>query len=653
MESTSITENSSAVHETTGLISINAVTIKSIDRGNKNNTFDLRRIITVLPYWTAAIGISLVLVIVRVSVHQGMLSNGLFPFNTIVNQGTSGGLKKASKPYNFELNGGYQAALKAGATKKAPINKFIHETVTVKFPPGVFDIKKANDVPYMMQLSDRCYTALAKDSSDPRHVLACKTYFDSASRGPRMALGTLELGTDILTMLKKGEYKKTDIHKIFVPEALAVMIDKHCFQFTFDANDGESRKYQYDSSSSYASSITEDGSIDIKASAGYGPITLNAGYSNEKSTFTGHKENYSFTFGTKSVRKSLGVLENLCLTEEYFFIIKDNGLIEQHVIDNWNDITKERNPNTNYINGAEKETVDGGFLMPQSYSYDLYAKYDIRMSSMGTSQVDRNNNKEAISAGFDLSFGAGSAGGSVEVEVEKAVKEKSSSSKKTVTVHVSIIGSNIATKDCFKNTHESCESIFNREIVLLRNDINQWVGGPVNHKTFVSIKDLSKWYNAPSPRRDGVDGQGIPYDFNARAEKYISGCDQYYSGSCTDPNDYDLDSTESSSVCCPPYKMLGTRPPTISPTHPPPTPPPTAPRTAKECQIYCYNCFTMSNQEDYIEKECEAGCYGNRLPGCSYQGNQDVCTRAWFAGYNFKHIWTYNSDTSQPICKKK
>jgi len=623
MESTNIAGNCSSVHEATGLISGDAVTIKSINRGNKNNPFDLRRIVTALPYLTAAIGIGLVLVLVRVSVHQGMLSNGLFPLNNIVNQGTSGGLK---------------------ASVNQPSDE--NDVIQLTFPPDVFDISKADNEQYISELTGRCNTAIDKDSSNPRHVLACKIYFDSNSVVPTMALGTLKLGTDILTMMKEGKYDSGDINQIFVPKALAVMINEGCFQFAFDANSIENKSYQYDSSSSYASTITDGGSIDIKASVGYGPVTLSAGYSNEKSSFTDHQENYSFTFGTKSVRKSLGVLENVCLNKDRFNIFKDNDLIQQHVVDNWNDITNNSwSSNSNSINGAEKETFDGGLLMPNSYSYGLYAKYDIRMSSMGTSQENRNSNKEAISAGLNVGFGAASASGSVRSIVSNAVKEKSTSSTSTVDVHVRIVGSNDATQDCFLYSDDrSCGALFDSEIDSLRNDIDLLVGGPVNHKTFVSIEDLSKWYNEASSGTGGVDEQGFPDDFYTCAEKYISGCDEYYGGSCTKSDDYDsdLDFTEISFVCCPPYKMLGTRSPTLAPH---PTPSPTPERSAHDCQLYCFNCFHESGQPHYRYQECIAGC--NDDTSCMQSG-------AWNAGNDYKHIWAFNPNPNDNrICQCK
>jgi hypothetical protein len=411
-----------------------------------------------------------------------------------------------------------------------PISTLSQKTV-VKFPEGVFDISKADDITYVRGVQQRCNQAV-QNSKNPAEILSCIIYFDNSYTTVPMSLGPLKDGVDLMNSVSDQGYDSSDVNKIFTDNAMAVMIDQGCF--IFDVGESGSPKtsdVRYNSTDTYESSFYKENSVAFNIKAGFFGVNLHGGFNRGSKKWDNSNSIKKYWYGKKSFYSNIGLLQNTCLSQSKIDIIVENNLIKAEVIEQWKEVRGsifDPAPTSlkNYGNIDQskftkefKSIADGGFMIPDTYQYGVSVDYTIVIIDKdASSQVgDITNNS------FDIGLGFGNEQFSIDftLSVKKAVEAtlNQTSSSFSVDVESYVKGSDNVMTTCL-NTKDKCLNDIATEYNAIKGDINK-LGKPINHVGFVSLDDFVSWYFKYN--NDPLEtGKGFPANFEAAANTYLT-----------------------------------------------------------------------------------------------------------------------------------
>jgi len=366
--------------------------------------------------------------------------------------------------------------------------------VTAEFPSDVFDEDQMHDTAYMQLLSNRCNDKLDKNKFS--QVLACKIYFSqaqtSADGHAPLVFGTFKLDTNLFNPKKtdSGETKTEDFTPIFEGDIMAVLIKNHCLSWDPTTDDESAVKTQFHDSESYSNMLSNTKSFSIDVTAGYGPVTANAGYSKSSEKETKNTSFDAYAFGKKEYKTKVGTLTNTCFgNSDTFDSIKH--MVKQTVLDQWDAIRKAPDKNALLKLKEFKSVAMNGLMLPSMYNYDISVSYTITSQYTKKSSSSGKMISSAITAGIEVNTGEAKVG--VQSAVKKAMNSKVTSGDVEFTVKTALqaIGSSDVDTGCFNRG--TCSSLVQTALRKTRNDLGK-LGQATGFGALKSLDDIVKMY---------------------------------------------------------------------------------------------------------------------------------------------------------------
>jgi len=403
--------------------------------------------------------------------------------------------------------------------------------IVPKFPPGVFDPAKKDqkdELEHIMGIQSRCGEAEGTKITRAE-MLACHMYFTPASGISSVttmtyALGPITLETNLLDATLKGEYRANTVNGLFSFNAMAEMIDRGCFIFNTEYIGSTSTTTSYVDSETYSNEVEKENGIDETAKVGYGPVGVNAGYSQQNKNSEGQFSNSKIAFGSASWEASIGTMTNQCLQNRYLFsLIKD--LVDPYVVKQWKSIIK---------NGAASSDFDavamGGVFIPTGYHYGARAGYDITATYEALSSTAASDASKTISAGISGGFGAGTA--SIQSKVNSAISQSSAKSSINFRHDTETRFVNVA-----KNVSFTLEAV-NEAAREQRKDVNQ-LGLPTKVSAYTDLATIVNMYFDNDAAlgdsfEDGLRNKFAYFTCNSGSYQYFNGFgNEIGGGSCS------------------------------------------------------------------------------------------------------------------------
>jgi len=401
--------------------------------------------------------------------------------------------------------------------------------VVAKFPPGVFDPAKKDSLEEIIGIQSRCGEADGTKIT-PEEILACVIYFtpvtginQGTSEMP-YALGTITLDTNLLDATFKGTYRANTVNGLFSPNAMAMMIERECFELNTQFKGAMRSSESYVSSTSYESSVSKSSGSDTTAKVGYGPFGVSAGYSQQNKISQGQSSDRKTAYGSGTWEASIGTVTNRCLQNpEFFPLIKD--LFDPNVVQQWKSIIE---------NGAASPDFDavanGGIFIPTSYFYGVSAKFVITSSYDATSSSAASDASHAIKAGISAGSGAGSA--SINTKVSSSIDKSNSSSGINMSHHTAI--------DFVGDVKEFSFTAVDAAVKEMEKDINK-LGVPTRVQAYIDLATIVNTYFGNDAAlgdsfETGLKNQFAYFKCNSGSYQYFDGFGKEIdsgSGSCS------------------------------------------------------------------------------------------------------------------------
>lgn len=359
-------------------------------------------------------------------------------------------------------------------------------------------------------IEEGCKNLISTDSSDPSEVFACRLWFPPGKSMQPIAMGPLKMSTNIITSYEVEGYKRSDVTQIFKPYALAAMIKKGCIYFDTGQQVYSSMEIQFSDESSFEDSVKSGSSISVEVEVGYGPIAVNAGYSQSNEASTANNENRKTAYGEKRYFKNIGFLDNLCFSDDRVKTIR--SLVKEEWVEKWSFIRNFQGTAQELMKTQQfVDVAKAGLVIPKTYVYGAAISYKIMSSYVYTSSESEEKMERAISAGISGSAGAGSASVSTNVKNTMESNTKNTNLNAKTTVELNVYGKNIDSS-CMKD--DDCNQEMNEKVDDVVNDFNQ-IGYPYKADETINLVDFVKnFYHDGKP--------GFPDVFKEAMEMYYT-----------------------------------------------------------------------------------------------------------------------------------
>jgi len=406
------------------------------------------------------------------------------------------------------------------------------DIIEARFPTGVFDKARARDSEYMSNLRRRCVDST---KSIPGEILGCKIYFILSEVLHLFALGPIKVGVDLLNAKEELGYPQgqgQDTYtNIFVPEAMAVMIDEKCFSYRTE-NLQFTQKSSYATTSELKSAYKNSKSMKIDVEGSYGPVSANAAFEIGQSQSGSTSSSKQYAYAEKKFFAGVGLLTNRCFSSSRSGFVPSmetivtNGLVKKEFERAWRTVRSVdfggSSPIDYYRDSDFRLIAEAGFLLPSTYRYGVEVNYSMKTSYEKTSSESTTVMSAAMKAGVDYSIPfSSSVKVNVEAEVQKVVDSKLKTSAERLTVSASSIGSNGAISTACLNDN-SCEAKTKFSANLIGQDI-ALLQTPLFASSFISMDTFVNYYfEAKGEGSLFNERLGFPRGFERFVNEYYS-----------------------------------------------------------------------------------------------------------------------------------
>jgi len=432
---------------------------------------------------------------------SGILMMTAYATNHLISNVHAGNNPEKNEPFNSHMHSlDHHTTLSEG---KEPLSDNVMNgmildlgasTITAVFPPDVFDEAQMHDTAYMQLLNNRCTDKLNK--SKISQVLACSIYFSQAAASARgsvpLVFGTFKLDTNLLNpkMSTSGAVDTEAFTPIFEGDIMAVLINNHCL--VWDPTDAAqtTTTTQFHDSESYSKMLSKENSFSLDVSAGYGPVTANAGYSKVSEKKTKNTSFNAYAFGKKEYSAKIGTLTNTCFgNSDTFDSIKH--MIKPTVVDQWNAIRKTTDKNALLKLKEFKSVAMNGLILPSMYNYGISVSYTMTSKYTQISSSSSKTISTAIKAGIEVN--TGEASGGVQSAVKKAMNDAVTANDVVFTVDTTLqaIGSDDVNTGCVENN--TCPLDIQNGVKKIRRDLTH-LGQATGFGALKSLNDIVKMY---------------------------------------------------------------------------------------------------------------------------------------------------------------
>jgi len=291
--------------------------------------------------------------------------------------------------------------------------------IIVAFHKSVYDPSKAETMQsddldkYLDSISSNC-----NDFEDTDWTLsekmACSIYQPPGSPLNLIQIGIIKPSYALsnLDPLPKEGVSKSELTGIFKKHAFAHLIANSCFRWTEAEAGGDRKIIQYKNSAEFSKKMASNFNLNVDAKAGYGPVTVSAGYKHENTNNVNSVSQKKTAVGMKSYFAQIGILTNDCFDPMRIDKIKD--YISDDKKELWKALLKTETFKLDA--GNVPQMISEGFYIPNVWSYGVGATLKVTTTFTSNSESIDTKVSDAISASLDVEGGTGSAGASASTK---------------------------------------------------------------------------------------------------------------------------------------------------------------------------------------------------------------------------------------------
>jgi len=274
--------------------------------------------------------------------------------------------------------------------------------VVAYFPKGVWDGQDCS-LATLRFLPEKCNAALTEDSTLGER-LACNLVSQPGS------IGMVPFGmypTDLTLDTELRDITSEKMTPIFTDCALAQMINDGCWSFRSEVSAGTYSTAKYSTASEYATSISQSYGVEVSVSAGYGPVSVRSGVSTKNNKASASSSSRVTATSNRMWRNVVGTLGmSTCVRSPSLL-----SYLKADYLSRWNQIRSVTTKEKLLEDPLFISMMNEGFYVPTSFEfavqYSAVAQSTYEVSSSSSSN-DMNN---ALSAGIEVSIGAGPSAG--------------------------------------------------------------------------------------------------------------------------------------------------------------------------------------------------------------------------------------------------
>jgi len=285
--------------------------------------------------------------------------------------------------------------------------------MVVTFHKSVYDPSKAKTMgqdaldEYLDNISFKCNDFEAKNWTKSEKM-ACSIYQPPGSSLNLLQIGIIKPSYALsnLDPLPKDGISNADITGIFNKHAFAHLIANSCFRWTEAEQGGQEKILHYKDSSEFTEKMTNHFNLEVNAKAGYGPVTVSAGYKHENTNNVNTVSQKKTAVAMKSYYAQIGELTNDCFDPMRIDKIKDYIRDDKKKL--WKTLL-ETEPLK--LAGTNVQTMlRDGFYIPNLWSYGVGATLKVTTTFISHGSDTDSKVGSGITAALDVEGGAGSVG---------------------------------------------------------------------------------------------------------------------------------------------------------------------------------------------------------------------------------------------------